>query len=439
PTPVPTEEPTPEPTEEPTPEPTEEPTPEPTEEPTPEPTEEPTPVPTEEPTPEPTEEPTPEPTEEPTPVPTEEPTPEPTEEPTPVPTEEPTPVPTEEPTPVPTEEPTPEPTEEPTPAPPDTTLDSWPAALTFETSATFAFSADKPDATFECSLNGAPFTGCASPHILTGLAVGTHTFAVRAVDPVGGADPSSATYTWQIAPAPDCGSPVIVTASADAWIDQNSSSSNKGTDSILKVQGKSSNNNMRGLVRFNLPPMPEGCMVQSATLRLFAASWKNSRTLQALRVTGAWTENGVTWANQPATSGAPATATSGSGWRQWNVAGLVQEMYAIANQGFLIRDATENSGSHEQQFHAREKGQNIPQLVIQFGPAVTAALLYAETPEADNTGEAPTDANLSDRVYLPMIQRTRHDLLVGANDAGAAGASPDGGQQGRVYLPMVAH
>jgi hypothetical protein len=160
---------------------------------------------------------------------------------------------------------------------------------------------------------------------------------------------------------------VTLSASADAWIDQGGPSSNKGTDSILKVMSKS-NSSMRALVLFNLPAAPQGCVIQSATLRLYAASYKSNRTLQALRVNANWTENGVTWSNQPVTIGAAATTNSGSGWRQWNVAAMVQAIYNSGlNYGFLIRDANENQDA-EQQFHSREKGQNIPQLVITFGP-----------------------------------------------------------------------
>jgi hypothetical protein len=39
-----------------------------------------------------------------------------------------------------------------------------------------------------------------------------------------------------------------------------------------------------------------------------------------------------------------------------------------ANNGFLIRDASENGSGREQQFHSREKGENTPQLVITFAP-----------------------------------------------------------------------
>jgi hypothetical protein len=38
------------------------------------------------------------------------------------------------------------------------------------------------------------------------------------------------------------------------------------------------------------------------------------------------------------------------------------------NYGFLIRDATENKDA-EQQFHSREKGESMPELVIIFAPA----------------------------------------------------------------------
>src|SRR5688572_20584164 len=72
--------------------------------------------------------------------------------------------------------------------------------------------------------------------------------------------------------ADSCAAVPPVSANADAWIDQNSSSTNKGTDSILKVQSKGPTDNFRALVRFSLPPAPQGCTLESATLRLFSAS-----------------------------------------------------------------------------------------------------------------------------------------------------------------------
>jgi hypothetical protein len=128
-----------------------------------------------------------------------------------------------------------------------------------------------------------------------------------------------------------------------------------------------SGDNARALFRFDLPAVPSACQVTGATLRLYAGSSTSGRTLQALRINAAWTEAGVTWGNQPATTGTAASAPSGSGWREWNVLAHVQAMYTT-NHGFLIRDASEGNGGQEQQLHTKEKApDNPPQLVITFG------------------------------------------------------------------------
>jgi hypothetical protein len=195
---------------------------------------------------------------------------------------------------------------------------------------------------------------------------------VRARDAAGNIDSSPATYPWTITSGggANCGTAQTMPAVADSWIEQSSASSNKGSDGILKVMSKSGNANLRALLRFNLPTIPAGCVLDAATLRVYAASASSGqRTLQALRVNASWTESGVTWGNQPATTGSAATTTSGTGYRQWSVAAIVQNMYSSgANNGFLIRDATEGQDA-EQQFNAREKGENPPQLVVSFKPA----------------------------------------------------------------------
>jgi hypothetical protein len=259
------------------------------------------------------------------------------------------------------------------PVPPETSIVLAPPATTGDTTATFTFSSDQPTAEFECTLDGSEFAACESPVQLADLAPGEHTFAVRAVDADGLGDPTPATYTWTVEeaapPPPQCSATTITyNPVADAWIDQSSPTANKGDDSSLKVMSKSQAN-LRALVRFNLPvDIPEGCVVESATLRLYAGSFRTGRTLQALRVGSSWTENGVTWSSQPATAGTAATTPSGPGYRQWTVTSQVQGMFdAGANHGFLIRDAQEGQ-DHEQQFHSREKAPDQPpQLVVTFG------------------------------------------------------------------------
>ncbi len=60
-------------------------------------------------------------------------------------------------------------------------------------------------------------------------------------------------------------------------------------------------------------------------------------------------EGGVTWNNQPSTTGTAVTTGSGSGYRSWNVTSQVQAIFSTgANHGFLIRDANEGGGGREQ-------------------------------------------------------------------------------------------
>jgi hypothetical protein len=66
-----------------------------------------------------------------------------------------------------------------------------------------SFSADDPDATFECSLNGAPFAACTSPLDYRDLADGEHEVRVRAIDALGSADPTPATHVWLVAVPPE--------------------------------------------------------------------------------------------------------------------------------------------------------------------------------------------------------------------------------------------
>ena len=87
--------------------------------------------------------------------------------------------------------------------PPDTIIDSGPANPTEVTAASFTFRGNEYGATFECALDGAAFAACASPQSSSGLAVGAHTFQVRAVDAAGNRDATPAEHAWTIsAPQP---------------------------------------------------------------------------------------------------------------------------------------------------------------------------------------------------------------------------------------------
>ena len=88
-------------------------------------------------------------------------------------------------------------------AAPDTTIASAAPNISDNTP-TFEFTSDDVGATFECSLDAAPFTSCSSPLTTDELADGDHTFEVRAIDAAMNIDQSPASVSFTIdATAPE--------------------------------------------------------------------------------------------------------------------------------------------------------------------------------------------------------------------------------------------
>jgi hypothetical protein len=171
------------------------------------------------------------------------------------------------------------------------------------------------------------------------------------------------------------GSTQTLTATKDAYVDQGQPAANFGSGNTLSVESSAVNlisllGNRRTLVQFSLPSLPQFCSVTSATLTLQATSAANGRTIQAFQANGSWTETGVTWNNQPATSGSAATSASGSGARTWTVTSQVQGMYSGTNNGFLLKDSSEGAALPQTQTYQSREGtpdSQDPQLSITFG------------------------------------------------------------------------
>lgn len=80
-----------------------------------------------------------------------------------------------------------------------TSISDGPANLVTDGAATFRFDSVEPNPQFRCTIDGQT-SACSSPVVLSGLADGTHTFAVYdATDP---ADPSPARWSWTVDTTP---------------------------------------------------------------------------------------------------------------------------------------------------------------------------------------------------------------------------------------------
>ena len=84
---------------------------------------------------------------------------------------------------------------------PTTSITAAPPTRTSQRSATFAFTSDDAGggsvARQECSLDDAAYATCTSPQTFTGLGLGEHTFAVRAVDTAGNVE-DAVTRSWSV-------------------------------------------------------------------------------------------------------------------------------------------------------------------------------------------------------------------------------------------------
>ena len=88
---------------------------------------------------------------------------------------------------------------------PDTSITANPPGSTSSTGASFSFTgSDAVGVTgYDCQLDSASWAACSSPKAYSGLAVGSHTFRVRARDAAGNVDASPASYSWNVTTAAD--------------------------------------------------------------------------------------------------------------------------------------------------------------------------------------------------------------------------------------------
>jgi subtilisin-like proprotein convertase family protein len=86
---------------------------------------------------------------------------------------------------------------------PQTTIHSGPPNPSASRGATFQFGSNASGATFECRLDGGDYVECPSSQGYSGLADGSHTLSVRAVDATGNVDTTPASYSWRVSVPPE--------------------------------------------------------------------------------------------------------------------------------------------------------------------------------------------------------------------------------------------
>jgi hypothetical protein len=123
-------------------------------------------------------------------------------------------------------------------APPDTTIDVGPQGLNTTATPSFQFYSNVAGATFQCSLDHAPYSPCTSPLQLPQLTQGPHVFDVRAVDSASQVDPTPAERSWTYLPS--IAAPVIALTSPRSPVKRSKLSALRGTATaaagVVRVQ-----------------------------------------------------------------------------------------------------------------------------------------------------------------------------------------------------------
>jgi len=175
-----------------------------------------------------------------------------------------------------------------------------------------------------------------------------------------------------------------LTPAADSYVDQATLQQGSNFGGVTPLQVESSqtlglvNTNKRSFVKFDLSScsIPVAAAVQTATLSVFLSAAPNqSRTWNINRVTAAWTENVITWSNQPASTSSTSvvTGTTSNVTLQATVTSDVQSFVSggLTNNGWQFSDSVENSSTvRNGKFPSREIGPPAqrPSLVVNYYP-----------------------------------------------------------------------
>ena len=218
------------------------------------------------------------------------------------------------------------------------------------------------------------YTGTGTSWTATGKAPGTYYYRVKATNSWGDSGWSNVQQTtvW----------PTTTTfySVADAMVQSGYPTTNYGDFSIMRAGYYTGTRVMQSLARFDLSGIPAGTPIGQALLYLYLGSSQDSpgasRIIAVYRVTGSWTEGGVTWNTKPGWSSMYYNTLSIShadyGWHWVDVTNLVREWVngQYPNYGLWILGNESPSNPNWRGFYTREdSGGRRPYLYVTYGGA----------------------------------------------------------------------
>ena len=219
----------------------------------------------------------------------------------------------------------------------------------------------------------------------------------------GDASPALSAAAAPQAPTP---APTTVTLYAieDSYVDDGMPTTNYGGSASLYASFYGEFlNRQRFLVKFDLSSIPAGSSIQSATFRAYLnyADGRSSVDLIMCRLSGSWSEYGVTWNNQPTfVSWTTSSIGTSTGFYSWDATGLVSAWLNGIYTNYGLGVSGPFSGDlYTRRFTSREGG-TAPRLVISYYPPTPTP---TRTPTRTST---PTVTRTPTRTPTPTITPT---------------------------------
>ncbi|MEZ5381096.1 MAG: signal peptidase I [Microthrixaceae bacterium] len=162
-----------------------------------------------------------------------------------------------------------------------------------------------------------------------------------------------------------CPGTMILTPTADSSVLKEDPNVNHGTLDWLGVRGEEIYDE-RSYIKFPLPPIPAGCNVLAAELKLTTKVYLAGRTHRVRLASSGWAEGTITWNNQPGVTGPTVSRPSSATTQIWDVTSHIAASYPV-NNGLVIVDSAEGVGTDLWQEYRSREGATPPELKVAYG------------------------------------------------------------------------
>ena len=161
-----------------------------------------------------------------------------------------------------------------------------------------------------------------------------------------------------------------ITTDKDSHTYEPSPDTTHGADNWLVVRGEADHRE-RAYIGFDISSAPAASQVTAVDLYLYLYLRSGSLTGRFNRITGAWTESGLTWNNAPTvtvTHQITHTIPTENGWQHHSITDLYKDAKNAGNRfGVRIMDHNESNQS-EYPFSSRDGVSNYPYIKITYTP-----------------------------------------------------------------------